>query len=288
MTSPTAGEEEDEPVVSSAAISKVDAILADEDDEEDDVDLLINEAPAVTEGSSEEGVGPRIVDLTVASSTVDAAACCSPEREEGGGGRGGILSGVLNRVQQPVAWMRHRRSEEVPVKENEEINNDPLGFKAFLDLLHEHPTLGRKLVFERVASLKRKWPPSEERGLSRQRASRMLHKFLSSLESGLLASPPLDKAGPDRRHDACEALEKFVVLEMDAPVSADEQEAAREPRRLLFDVDPRDRDADAALDRKLAALNWLSLTRHLEGPKIDEDELDMAVKQLALMVTSIE
>lgn len=122
MTSPTAGEEEDEPVVSSAAISKVDAILADEDDEEDDVDLLINEAPAVTEGSSEEGVGPRIVDLTVASSTVDAAACCSPEREEGGG-RGGILSGVLNRVQQPVAWMRHRRSEEVPVKENEEINN---------------------------------------------------------------------------------------------------------------------------------------------------------------------
>lgn len=33
---------------------------------------------------------------------------------------------------------------------------------------------------------------------------------------------------------------------MDAPVSADEQEAAREPRRLLFDVDPRDRDVETA------------------------------------------
>ncbi|KAF4706120.1 hypothetical protein FOZ62_011893, partial [Perkinsus olseni] len=260
----------------------VDAILADDDDEEDEDDegdghVLIEDSPVAVKGgrgsSTEETVdpqGPRIVDLTVITSpTVTAVEdAASPERDEGSGR--GILSGVLGRVQQPVAWIRRRRRSAegwpVGIKEAEEetINNDPLGFKAFLGLLHDHPALGRKLVFERVASLKQKWPVEGE--LSRQRASRMLHKFLVSLESGLLSLPPLDKAGPDRRRDACEALEKFVILEMDAPVTTDENKAAQEPRRLLFDMDPRDRDADAALDRKLAALNWLSLTRHLEGP----------------------
>ncbi|KAF4652472.1 hypothetical protein FOZ61_009662 [Perkinsus olseni] len=296
LSSSSSSSLEEHPIIPTNAISKVDAILADddeEDDDEDDGDVLIEDSPvAVKDGrgsTTEETVdpqGPRIVDLTVITSptvtAVDDAA--SPERD-GGSGRG-ILSGVLGRVQQPVAWIRRRRSDEggpVGIKEAEEetINNDPLGFKAFLELLHDHPALGRKLVFERVASLKQKWPA--EGGLSRQRASRMLHKFLVSLESGLLSLPPLDKAGPDRRRDACEALEKFVILEMDAPVTTDENKAAQEPRRLLFDMDPRDRDADAALDRKLAALSWLSLTRHLEGPSIEEKDLEMAVKQLGLM-----
>ncbi|KAF4695085.1 hypothetical protein FOZ60_005823 [Perkinsus olseni] len=274
LSSSSSSSPEEHPIIPTNAISKVDAILADEDeedDDEDDGDVLIEDSPvAVKDGrdsSTEETVdpqGPRIVDLTVITSptvtAVDDAA--SPERDEGSGR--GILSGVLGRVQQPVAWIRRRRSDEGgPVEDQGSRGRN------------------NQQWFERVASLKQKWPA--EGGLSRQRASRMLHKFLVSLESGLLSLPPLDKAGPDRRRDACEALEKFVILEMDAPVTTDENKAAQEPRRLLFDMDPRDRDADAALDRKLAALNWLSLTRHLEGPGIEEKDLEMAVKQLGLM-----
>ncbi|KAF4658843.1 hypothetical protein FOL47_007810 [Perkinsus chesapeaki] len=264
-----------EPLISST-VSKVDAILADEVDDDE-----IEGEPCEVAQS-----GPRIVDLTVASSPIVTGVDmiqegASPDKDDTGRG---LLSGMLGKVQQPVDWIRGRRVSEdggdASKLKPEQINNDPLGFKAFLELLHDHPALGRKLVFERVASLKQKWP--REGVHSRERAGRMLHKFLSSLESSLLALSPLDKAGHDRRRDACEALEKFVILEMDAPIGygADDPQ---ESRRLLFDIDQRDRDADTALERKLAGLSWMDLRRHLEGPDIDEEGLKMAIKQLSLL-----
>jgi|Transcript_25295 hypothetical protein len=106
-------------------------------------------------------------------------------------------------------------------------------------------------------------------GLSRNDASRNVHRFLSSTQEWMLSEVVVFAADADEegRTNAAEGLEKFVICQLCRKHGRD------------FGVDLSDKEEDTNLHRQMAGLSWVTFS-HLGAPPVDPALLGLAIQQL--------
>lgn len=175
-----------------------------------------------------------------------------------------VESGTTPVAAQPLPADDESRTTSAPQAGSNDAGNSEgggsrNGYANFREML-KHPSA--QPVIAQIKNFVLKFPS----GLSRNEASRRVHKFLTSTQEWMLTESVVFAADADEegRVLAAEGLEKFLLSRLYSK---------------LFAVDPADVEEDVRIRKHTAGLQWVSF-KNLGIPPVEPALLKLAIQQL--------